>query len=294
MKNAFLLIFIAGILLSGCVDKVNKIDSTSVKNGSEISVDYIGSYFIESYENGKVFDTSIENVSIANNLTPRSTYEPLKFKVGAGQVFSTIEEGVLGMIKGETRLIIIPAEKGYKIDPSLIQISTSTLEIPISRTMSKTFEIPVPQFEQFFGSDHSVGDILSIPDTNINLTIKKINTSSVNLAYNLKVGSIIKTNSSAWSEIVTKVDNKNITANISNLTTDMVIQLPGAPFSTTIISMNNGTMVLKHNPINRVLFNDMFVAVNDTSLIIDRNPEIAGKTLIFDVTLLSINVTNTT
>jgi len=171
---------VATILLSGCVDK-------TVKIGDNISVNYTG-----SFEDGRVFDTSIESVAKANDLTPRDIYEPLKFTVGEkpSAVIEGFDKGVIGMRVGQTKMLTIPPEQAYPINPGMIQVSPIVQYLPATRTIPRVFEIPLEQFEQYFGENRSVGDVVQIPDTNINLTIKNI-TSEVSLIYNLKVGSNI-------------------------------------------------------------------------------------------------------
>jgi len=289
MKKIFFLIMAAAILLSGCVDKTGQV----VKIGDNISVDYTGRYV-----DGKVFDTSIESVAKANNLSARDIYEPLKFKVGQrpSAVIEGFDKGVIGMKIGETKKLVIPPEEAYPINPSLIQAAPIVQDLPATRTIPKVFEIPLEQFEQFFGTNHSVGDVVQIPDTNINITIKNL-TSEVSLTYNLKVGSNIWDARSPWNETVIKIDDKNITTKI-NVTNNEIVQFPDAPFSTTVVQITEKNVTLRHNPIPETTITvpgmfgqmvNMRIRFNDTSMIMDRNPEEAGKTLIFNVTLLSID-----
>jgi len=280
---------VAAILLSGCVDKTG----TAVKIGDNISVDYTG-----SYENGKVFDTSLKSVAQANDLPPREVYEPLKFKVGQkpSAVIEGFDKGVIGMKKGETKILRIPPEEAYPKNPDMIQVAPIIQELPATRTIPKVFEIPPEQFEQYFGTNHSVGDIVQIPDTNLNLTIKNL-TSEVSLAYNLKVGSNIWDARAPWNETVVKIDDKNITTK-PNVTKNEIIQFPEAPFNTTVVNIDDKNITLRHNPIPDTTISvpgmfgqmvNMKISFNETSMIMDRNPEVAGKTLIFNITLVSID-----
>jgi FKBP-type peptidyl-prolyl cis-trans isomerase 2 len=293
MKKIFLLIMIAAILLSGCVDKTNK----AVKIGDNISVDYTGSFV-----DGKVFDTSIESVANLNGLPPRDIYEPLKFRVGQkpSAVIEGFDKGVIGMKKGQTKILTIPPEEAYPINPNMIQVAPIVQDLPATRTIPKVFEIPLEQFEQYFGKNHSKGDIVKIPDTNINLTINNTIdniTSEVSLSYNLKVGSNIWDSRAPWNETVMKIDDKNITIK-PNVTKNVVIQFPDAPFNTTVVDITETNITLRHNRIPDTTITtpgmfgqmvEMRISFNETSMIMDRNPDVAGKTLIFNVTLVSID-----
>jgi peptidylprolyl isomerase len=286
MKKILLLIMAVAILLSGCVDK-------PVKTGDNVSVDYTG-----SYENGKVFDTSIESVAKANELPPRDSYGPLKFRVGQkpSAVIVGFDKGVIGMKKGQTKTLRIPPEEAYPINPGMIQVSPIIFDIPATMTIPKELDIPREQFEQIYGQNHSIGDTVIYPDSNINITIKNI-TSKVSVIRNLVKGSNVWFADAPWNETVTKVDDKNITLR-PNVTKNKTIQLLGAPFTTTVVDINETNITLRHNPIPDTTITvpgmfgqmvNMRISFNETSMIMDQNPEVAGKTLLFNITLVSID-----
>ncbi len=68
----------------------------AVENGNLVSVHYTG-----WLDDGTKFDSSVDRG------------QPFQFKVGAGQVIKGWDEGVEGMVPGEKRKLIIPAELGY-------------------------------------------------------------------------------------------------------------------------------------------------------------------------------------
>ncbi len=284
MKKFIILLLIAAILFSGCIGQSQR----AVKNGDNISVDYIG-----SIKGGKVFDTSIESVAKANNIsTPGRDFKPLKFTVGKGQVIKGFDEGVIGMKVGDSRTLEIPPEKGYgSVDPRAIQIVPVIQDMPVTRTFPKILEIPTDQFERVFGPNHTVGDSVNYPDTNINLTVKNI-ASNVSLTFNLTVGYTISQSGAPWNETVVKIDDKNITIKADVKKND-IIHFQGAPWNTTVIDVNDTDITLKHNAVPdtevRTMFGSMRIHFNETSIIMDQNPELAGKTLIFNVTLRSID-----
>jgi FKBP-type peptidyl-prolyl cis-trans isomerase 2 len=288
MKKFVILLLAALILLSGCVGQ-----KAAVKNGDNISVNYIG-----RLPDGKVFDTNIETVAKENNLfNPEKNYIPLQFVVGTKKVIRGFDEGVLGMKVGDSKIITIPPEKGYGlINPMLIQAMPRIENVSATREIPKVFDVPLNQFEGTLGPNHSIGEIVKIPDTNINVTILNI-TSKVSLSYNLKVGGEIWESWVPWNETVVKIDEKNITIK-ANVSKNEIVQLQGAPWNTTVIGLNNVNITLRHNaipdtmiPIQNMLGQmiPMKLSFNETSIILDKNPELAGKTLVFNVTLVSIN-----
>lgn len=286
IMKKFLIILIAVILLlSGCVSQ------KTVKPGDKISVDYTG-----SLPDGKVFDTSIENIAKNNNIyNPERDYNPLNITVGKGEVIQGFDDGVVGMKVGDTKTLTISPEKAYgQINPMLIQVIPVIEDIPATRVIPKVFEVPRYQFERTLGTDHEKGEVVQIPETNINLTILNIgsNSSNVSLSYNLKAGDYLWSLGAPWNETVVKVDEKNVTLK-ANLSLNETIELQGAPWNTTVVDVKNMNITLRHNPIPDTVIPTMRgmirVHFNETSIIMDRNPELAGKTLIFNVTLRSID-----
>jgi len=284
--NKLLMILIAALILfSGCVgDKT----VNTVKNGDNISVDYTG-----SFQNEKVFDTSIEKVAAENNLSmPGRDYKPLKITVGKKQVIQGFDEGVIGMKVGETRTLTIPPEKGYAINPARIQVIPIVQDIPATLTFPKVFDIQYDQFVQTFGEGHNVSQIVRIPDTNINLTILTL-TPNVSLSYKLKVGDHIQSSKAPWNETVLKIDDKNLTIKHNVKKGDTIQFFQGAPWDTTVLESNSTNITLRHNAVPDTEIKSMFGAArvhfNETSIIMDENPEVAGQTLIFNVTLKSID-----
>jgi FKBP-type peptidyl-prolyl cis-trans isomerase 2 len=268
-------------------------ESVVVKKGNNISVDYIG-----SFQDGKVFDTSIQSVAQANELPPRTIYEPLTFKVGQkpSKVIVGLDKGVIGMKIGETKILTIPPEEAYPINPDMIRASPIRIVLPSTQTMPKVFEIPKQTFEQYFGMNHSAGDIVQIPDTNMKVTIINLS-SQVSLSYNLKNGSNTWDASTPWNQTVIKVDDKNITLKPDVKKND-IFDIPNSPLKITIVDINATNITIKYNPTPETTVDipggsgqmvPTKISFNETSMIMDTNPEVAGKTLIFKVTLVSID-----
>ncbi len=290
MKKILILLLAAVILLSGCAtQKTTTITAGPVKVGDNISINYVG-----TLTDGKVFDTSIETVAMKNNIyTPGRQYKPLNFTVGKREVIQGLDEGVVGMMVNDSRVLTIPPEKAYgQINPALINVVPLIENISATQTIPKVLEIPTQQFESVVGPGHKVGETVRIPDTNINFTILNLTSSNVSISYDLKVGDYIYDSRSPWNESVIKIDDKNITIR-HNVSLNQVIQLQGAPWNTTVIGLNNVNITLRHNPIPDTVIPSMFgggvqVHFNETSIIMDQNQKYAGKTLIFNVTLISI------
>jgi len=133
-----------------------------VKIGDDISINYIG-----QLEDGRVFDTSYYSVAIDNARYPKSlsfslrdegNYTPLKFTVGAGNLIEGIEEGVIGMAVGETKVITCPPDKAYgQIDISKTITTNLVNELPVLQSMNAT------TFKSVYGEEPSQGLLVHDP-----------------------------------------------------------------------------------------------------------------------------------
>ncbi len=290
MKKLLVFMFVAVLLSSGCINVNEKTTNQqkTAKNGDNISVDYVG-----RIEGGKIFDTSIESVAKQNDVYNQGRkYQPLNFIVGKGQVIKGFDEGVIGMKVGDTKTITIPSEKGYgPIDPSKISTYPIIQSFPATTTIFSVFEIPAGQFNTVFGPNHSVGDNVKIPNSNVNLTIKSIGT-NVSLAYNLAVGDKIYQKGAPWNETVVSIDDKNIKIRADPNKND-VVHLQDTVWNSTVIDINDTNITLRHDAIPDKeipsLSGGMRIHFNETTITIDQNNKLAGKTLVFEVTMRSIN-----
>lgn len=109
-----MLLAVFALAVAGCTDTGNM----AVQNGDNVSVDYIG-----TFEDGKVFDTSLPQVALeAGIYNPQRDYSPLEFQVGGGRIIEGFNKGVIGMKVGETKNITLTPDEGYgQYDPTLVK-----------------------------------------------------------------------------------------------------------------------------------------------------------------------------
>ena len=91
-----------------------------IKQGDFVLVDYI-----IKYDNGKVFDTTMKEVAEKEGIEfPRKVFGPLLVIVGTTPILKGFEEALIGMKKGESKVIKIPPEKafGEKRNPNLVKV----------------------------------------------------------------------------------------------------------------------------------------------------------------------------
>jgi len=83
----------------------------TIATGDSVTFEYVGRLDDET-----VFDTSRKSVAQEAGLAeaqPDREYDPLTVDIGPQQVIEGMEEGLIGLDKGETKTIEIPPEKGY-------------------------------------------------------------------------------------------------------------------------------------------------------------------------------------
>jgi len=105
MKTFALALLAFSLVLLGCMG-VGEVKTAA--KGDNVSVDYVG-----SFDNGTVFDTSIESEAIGAGLPLRGSYAPLEFTVGAGQMISGFDAAVVGMKEGEEKMVHLTAAEAY-------------------------------------------------------------------------------------------------------------------------------------------------------------------------------------
>lgn len=90
--------------LSGLFFRYDGDDNMTVKKGSKVKVDYVG-----SFDDGTVFDKS-------------EGREPLEFEAGSGRVIKGFDDAVIGMKKGEEKKIKIESKDAYgDVNPELVK-----------------------------------------------------------------------------------------------------------------------------------------------------------------------------
>lgn len=103
-QNMVILIAVALIVIIGAIYLVTSVNATPVvATGDNVSVYYTG-----TLTNGTVFDSNVGK-------------QPLQFTVGAGQLITGFDQGVIGMKLNQTKTITIPANQAYgPINPQMI------------------------------------------------------------------------------------------------------------------------------------------------------------------------------
>jgi len=283
MKHLILPALILLIAISGCTTEKSGI----VGEGDTVKVDYVG-----RLENGNVFDTSFEDVAVEDGLyDPARRYEPLQFKVGAGQMIPGFDRGVLGMKVNETKNITIPPEEAYgEHDPAKVNVMSRVFEIPIEETFNRTHEMSLYNFNMAFGVEYEAGERLLVPASQIYVIVDNVTETTVTFSFDLHEGDTFPF-SDQLDQTVVSVSEDEITVRHGFAIGDNIV-LPRNPWSSTVtaISGKNATLHAEEilEPEIRTPFETMRVSMNETNITIDSNHHLSGKTLIFTVTVREI------
>ncbi|MEM0448624.1 MAG: FKBP-type peptidyl-prolyl cis-trans isomerase [Methanomassiliicoccales archaeon] len=256
----------------------------AVRSGDRVTVDYIG-----RLADGRVFDTSLWSVASDDALYPKSlfftmraqsSYTPLSFTVGSGSMIQGFDQGVLGMVVGQTKVIEVPPEKGYgKMNQSLLFVRQLQVEERVLVNMS------MDEFGAKYGYLPEQGMLVKDPDFGWDVIVMQVNTDADRvLVINKPVvgqryamyGEPDSVSPTGWWAEVTEVDSS---ANggegriiVKNLLTDSEAGRikgydvrKGATFYIDMVNESAGTYRMNYNG------------------------ELLGKTLFFTVTLRSIS-----
>ncbi len=263
--------------------------SKTVKVGDLVSVNYI-----VTLEDGTVYDTTYEALSKEEGIyNPDRVYGPVNFTVGSGRMIEGLEEGVVGMKEGETRTLVIPAEKAYgPVNESLIEHLPIVEEMPYKHSFPRRITTSLSEFEQWFGKNHTVGESLFVPSAGYNISPLCMNATHVTVSYELKEGDVFRSSKGNWNLIVLEVDDENITV-APDFSEGDTIQIYKYFWNSTVTNITDDVITITHNPIPDIEFNDIFgfptkIHFSNTEIIKDHNHPLSGKTLIFKVTVEEI------
>ncbi len=233
---------------------ITQFTKTKISQGDTVTLDYT------LYVDGKVFDTSLQDVGVKVGLQ-KQTYSPLTFILGDGKLIPGFEEQVIGMNKGENKKFSLSFDKAY--GPVRQELFFRGLKRDLNVT--KYSIINKTSYNGLFEGEPQVGKILKYDLLPWNLKIVEVNSSTVKIENLLNVGDKVKLNSVDWSSVVTSVGDEFI----------IIRQDPqlgqGMALPTPI-----GTLVGK------------VIAFNETSFDVDGNHPLAGKDLIFEVNVKNV------
>src|SRR5713226_8998934 len=112
------------------------------QSGDRVQVDYVGTFA----EDGLVFDTSLQSIARDNASYPKAfmfswhgSYAPLPVTIGSGGVVPGFDVGIQGLAIGDSKTIVVPPALGYGLaDPTKIFVKPLFESVPVRLTMDPT------------------------------------------------------------------------------------------------------------------------------------------------------------
>jgi len=124
--------------------------------------DYVLFNYVGRFENGEVFDTSIEEVAREHGVyVEEREYGPMWAKVGVGEIIPGLDEALIGVEPGEKKTVTVPPEKAYGMpNPELI------IKVPVEEFTKAGLE---PQEGLYVMTDSGIAKIVKVEDDLVTL-----------------------------------------------------------------------------------------------------------------------------
>ncbi|WP_297494978.1 peptidylprolyl isomerase [Thermococcus sp.] len=124
--------------------------------------DYVLFNYIGRFENGEVFDTSIEELAKKHGVyVEEREYGPMWARIGVGEIIPGLDEALIGMKPGERRTVTIPPEKAYGMpNPELV------IKVPVEEFTKAGLE---PQEGLYVMTDSGIAKILEVRENLVSL-----------------------------------------------------------------------------------------------------------------------------
>ncbi|WP_297514358.1 peptidylprolyl isomerase [Thermococcus sp.] len=124
--------------------------------------DYVLFNYVGRFENGEVFDTSIEELAMKHGVyVEEREYGPMWARIGVGEIIPGLDEAIIGMEPGEKKTVTVPPEKAYGMpNPELI------IKVPVEEFTRAGLE---PQEGLYVMTDSGIAKILKVEENMVSL-----------------------------------------------------------------------------------------------------------------------------
>jgi FKBP-type peptidyl-prolyl cis-trans isomerase 2 len=294
-KAVVILLFLAAALIASVFlvkttfsrQNNNASVNSSVVNGNFVLIDYTG-----YLGDGSIFDTSIRKEALKVGIfSPSASYKPLQFQVGSKRVLSGLENAVIGMTVGEQKEVELQPKDAYgDPDPSKRTILPRIREIDRVLVLNRITPSPLSQYREAFNKEPTLNELVSNKELPGQFKIIEIRNQTIFLEHLLEKGQRIVMPQTGWESVVEEVTDSHI----------LIKQDPqdGQKIQTSIgeakLIVTDNKIIIKSNPkigevVETPTGTGKISGVDETSVIVDSNHPLAGKTLRFKIILLNIS-----
>lgn len=261
----------------------NKTEVVQIMDGDEVTVDYIGRFMGAGSEQGPVFDTSIREVADDRSIPksqgfmPKPVYDDMTFTVGSGQMVKGFEEAVLGKKQGQTFTVTISPEMAYgPAIPELVYMFNTTQILPLREVLS------TDEFSRSYPGV-SAGDVRSFlhPFWGWEIAVLESNALEVTIMHQPVYGKDYR--SLPWNVSVKDISTERNTITLQHQVYEITssTKVPFPEIGKLDPEWANSAIVANSN--NPPM--EGFVTSKGGTITLDFNKEVAGKTLVFQITI---------
>lgn len=262
-------------------------EQRAIVNGDSVLVDYYG-YFSDN----RVFDTSMLSVAKDDVNYPKAStfklrgdadYKPFNFTVGKGTVIKGWDKGVMGMKKGESQLLVVPAEDGYgaRYRSDLVKTLPTIEYAPVKDTMS------AGDFNARYGTAPVLGKVIVDPFWKWGSYVSDISGSNVTVVNQPSLN--VKFNAYGWDSAAETIDPTY------NAGQGRITIVHYAAVNATVSAETVGNHIPSFKDISGIQTGagqqtgpGKVVSVGSGQITIDFNEEICESVLYFRITIVAV------
>lgn len=274
------------------------------RDGDTVEVDYVG-----RYENGTLFDTSVQAVGEGPFPKPegfRREYQPIRLELGeqAGTI-PGFWKGLLGMAEGQSKTLVLRPWEAYGNATQRIEVPRSQ-ELPrLSQPFERVQHYPRSILAQYLNESSKPGDIVHIEDPSGNervYLLRELDAVNVTVVWQVKEGEPF-TIYPIWpgqSHAREVTDTSVVFLTTPSDTNATLTFYNFWPNMTRVERMNDTHIVLDHAPPEGLEF-DLprrgppvqagVLEVTATTIFVEtpNDHPLAGQTLVFDVRVVRLH-----
>ena len=298
-KNLLMALVVAAIVVSvGAVGYVLYSDSQAVNStstraiiaGDSVNVDYIGKFL-----DGRVFDTSLWYVAQDDALYPKSltfsmrsndSYKPLTMTAGdygAGGTIRGFALGVIGLRAGEQKTVVVPPEDAYPVNEGMMTTINITDRLPITEYWTEQ------EFKDEFNVDPVPLDAVAHPFWQWSVLVANVSGGHVTTQAQPVVGTSVypygnpKTSEkpTGW-EVKVRSYDPAADGGIGEIVIEHMVSADDV-YNVKGTDQGGWTFVLSGFDGANGTFQ-----IHKSNLSYGYNGEIAGRTLVFEITIVSV------
>ncbi|MEM4318532.1 MAG: hypothetical protein QW244_03280 [Candidatus Pacearchaeota archaeon] len=197
-----------------------------------------------------------------------------------------IDNKIINMSEGEEVHLKLAAKDAFgEYDLNKVFIINRTEKIIREREMDRIFNLPLQNVIQVFGETPVVNKTYNVPGDPLQYKVLKINGTDVELIIDAQPGKIIPLNEIMFMNI-TEVTSDKIKAKLNAY--EQTIKIPAGNLT---ISIDKDYIYLTLTPAldNIIILGNTqgkVVNLNETSIVLDSNPEFAGLDVIIELKIL--------